>query len=325
MDLKGRAFYNLLRETWLENPSLEVYSWQVEDYRQLSDKILWKKLKDLKAPLTKAAFLAHAETYDNPEDLAIFLADGNEEIREPLYLLIFEIWRREFPHRPTLSIFCDELDRLITLHDRKELEDYSPIETILGDLEKILDDSVDGGMPPQEAFSLIGDFCAHDVESFLYDYLAEIINKEEELAASEWLEGFYDYMQDRRWFDFLRTRLLSLSNRQKGDDQLIQLLESLQEDPDLDLSLEITAALAKEGDPLLFRRAILQCLDCIETEEDFQDLLAIAASYHRCLDQEAQETALENLFAKRSHHPLTSPFNRSDADVKILLENLYIS
>ncbi|MBS3902780.1 MAG: hypothetical protein KGZ30_00150 [Anaplasmataceae bacterium] len=324
MELNGRALYNILRGNWLENPSLDLKAWQVEDYRALSEEELWKRLKSLGLLLDRSALIAYAQECDGPEELTELLVNGEqgEEIWEHAYLILFEFWRRELPDRQTLSIFCDELDFLMDFYDRGTLEDRVALEEALDDLEKILDESVDAGLQPKEAFALIGQFSAHDVESFLYDYLAERISAGQELTASEWIDGFYDYVQDVRWFDFLRARLFARANVEESNDILARLVESLQEKPDLDLSLEIATFLVREGDPLLFKQVILQCLDSIKTEEDFQDLLAIVANYHRCLDQEKEEQAIESLFERRSHRQLDLPFDRNDQDARKVIDNL---
>ncbi len=190
-------------------------------------------------------------------------------------------------------------------------------------MEKILDESVDAGLEPKEAFDLIGQFCAHDLDSFIYDYISGIIHSGQELSASEWIDGFYDYIREVRWFDFLRARVLYRTGAKECADALARIIETLQEKPDLDLALEIATFLAHEGDdPGLFKQIVLLCLNLIRTEEDFQDVLAIVANYHRCLDQELEEKAIEALFARRKHFQLDLPFKRPDEDMTLLIDSL---
>jgi hypothetical protein len=324
MELCGKALYNLIRGNWIENPSMPVEKWQVEDYRVLSEEQIFQRLNELGVVLDIEGFLNFAQECDGPEELADLLFPGEEVhfLREKGYLLLFELWRRKLPDRATLSIFCDELDHLIDLFDRERLEDETKLETALEDLEKILDESVDAGLDPKDAFSLTCKFCAHDLESFLYDYISETISEGKELDASEWIDGFYDYVEESSWFDFLRARLLAKVEPDESTDVLARIIDSLAEKPDLDFGLEIATYLAHEGDPSLFRQIILLCLEWIETEEDFQDLLAIVADYHRCLDQEGKEKTIEALFQKRSHRQLDLPFDRSDEDKNLLIELL---
>ena len=43
MELCGKALYNLLRASWLDNSAIAVEPWQVEDYRQLSETKLFEQ------------------------------------------------------------------------------------------------------------------------------------------------------------------------------------------------------------------------------------------------------------------------------------------
>lgn len=321
MELSGRALYNLLRGNWLEDPLLKVMDWQIEDYRALPDKILWSRLAKLGLPLDRQSFLAYAQECDGPEELVEFLWTQEEDPQEQdqVFLLVFELWRRLLPEKQTLSILCDELDHMIQLFDRKELISDEKLEEMLDDLERILDESVDAGLRPKEALELVGQFCAHDVESFLYDYIASKMEKGQDLLASELLDGFYDYVQDTRWFDFLRARLFARADQKEAYPLVNHLLESLQEKPELDLVLEMGVYLAHEGDPHLFQKVIALAIELIQTEEDFQELLAIVADYHRCLDQEAQEQSIEDLFRRRVSRDLAAPIDHAnDQDVQAL-------
>jgi hypothetical protein len=324
MELCGKALYNLLRGNWLEDPTLGVESWQVEDYRIPSDAEIFGRLEKLGILLDQERFLEFAGECDGPEELAdlLFPHEDSEHVKEKGYLLLFELWRRKLPDRATLSVFCDELDHLIDSFDRRHLTDETKLETALEDLEKILDESVDAGLEPKEAFSLTSKFCAHDLESFIYDYISQLITESKELDASEWIDGFYDYIEDSSWFDFLRARLLAKVEPEESNDLIARMIESLADKPELDLGLEIATFLAHEGDPVLFRQIIIHCLEWIETEEDFQDLLAIVADYHRCLDEEGKEKSIEALFQKRSHLQLDLPFDRSDKDKTALIDLL---
>ena len=53
----------------------------------------------------------------------------------------------------------------------------------------------------------------------------------------------------------------------------------------------------------------------LETEEEFEELLEIAADYYRRLDQDDVEMAIERLMKKRSLK--TIPFDPLDPDLKV--------
>ncbi len=127
MELSGRALYNLLRGNWLEDPSISVENWQVEDYRILSDQELFDRLQELEISLKLETFSAFAQESDGPEELVDLLTGPEYSAAqiEKIYLLIFELWRRKLPDRQTLSIFCDELDHLIDQFDKEKISDFS--------------------------------------------------------------------------------------------------------------------------------------------------------------------------------------------------------
>lgn len=320
MELRGRALYNLLRANWQRNPSLEVKDWQVANLREVPTARLFEQLGDLGVSSESAVFRAYAEESDGPEELADLLTDEStsQDIREKIYLLLFELWRRELPERQSLSIFCDDLDQLIETYDQGGLTSDEKIEHSLDDLENILDESVDAGLQPREALKLVNEFCAHDIETFLYDYLSDKIDSGQELQASEMIDGFYDYVTDVRWLDFLRVRLFAKTHTSEFDPALSRLIESLHETPDLDLAMETAAFLVHEGSPEQFSHAVELCLGLIETEEDFQQLLAIVADYHDCMDQSEELRAIEELFKRRSSRNPSQRLNPADNDLMAL-------
>jgi hypothetical protein len=323
MQLCGRALYNLLRKNASTPPASPPEEWQIADYRVLTDKKIFQFLSQLGVTIDLPLFLKRAAACDGPEELTemIFPDPGAE--RDRGYLLLFELWRRKLPERATFSIFCDELDHLIDLFEQQEPNIHLHLEIALETLEKILDESVDAGLEPKEAFSLACKFCAHDLESFLYDYSAELIRGDKQLDPSKWIDGFYDYINETRWFDFLRTQLLLQVDAVGSNDTLARIIDSLREEPDLDLSLEIATYLIHEGDPLLFRNIALFCLDQLETEEDFQDLLAIVADYYRCLDDEEHEEVITAIFQQRASRESTALISLFDPDRRYVAELMH--
>jgi hypothetical protein len=102
MELSRRASYNLLRYSWLDDPSLEVQPWQVEDYRMLQDDDLFARLENLGISLNHELFLNASFSYDTPEDFADSLTLGksiSDKTRDQIFLLLFELWRRFTPEK----------------------------------------------------------------------------------------------------------------------------------------------------------------------------------------------------------------------------------
>ena len=263
--------------------------------------------------LSHENFVAYAKESKSPEDLVdlVWRDDQNVEGHDSAYLLIFELWRRLLPDKFALSIFCDELDRCIHLYDKGELKDEE-MEEVITDLEDLLDRSVDKGGAAQEIFQMIECYCAHDLERFLYDYILEDIEKDDEISASELLDGFYIYIANTLWFDFLRARLVSSVDAHEGSLMLQRIIEQLEEDPDLDLFFEIATYLVTREDPSLFLHCAKSMLSLIKNEEQFQELIRLVGEYFCCLDQETHHKTAQDFLLKRKNRQPEAHIEASD-------------
>ncbi len=308
--MQGKALYNLLRLSALEDPNLEVEPWAVEDYREISTEKLLQRLKQLNIPLTEKTFLQYAESCDSPEQLADMLWTQEDYTKDfdQSYLLAFELWRRLLPHKQTLSLFCNDLDHLIFLYDRNQLEDQQPLQEALQQLETLLDENVDQGGDPQQVFQQISDYCAHDLERFIYDYISYQIEQENGLYASELIDGFYAYVQDKRWLDFQQMRLLTLTDYDEGILMLRRLLDDLKEAPNFDLLMQIAHFLAHIGHAELFLTTLSLAQPLIQTEADFQEILLAASEFYRLSDQADKEEQVAALTSMPMDQALTSLF-----------------
>lgn len=325
MELKGKALFNSLKINALDNPRLSSPAWQIEDLRALPDAALFDRLKKLNLPLNQNSFLLYAEEAESPEELIdyVWVNEADDEGHDRAYLLLFELWRRLLKSKQCLSIFCDELDHLIDTYDRGLLTNPQPLEDALCSLEDILDDACDEqGISPQEVFSEISRYCAHDLESFLYDYIQAQMEGEDEFYASELIDSFYDYVTDKKWFDFLRAHLFFSTHSEESNILIERLLEQLKEEPDVDLMLQIVDGLVHYGDIRLFPYAVKQTIPLLKTEKDFRELLEMTAEYYRCLDKEEEEKEISSLLEKRSHFSESHPFNSSDKSVTKFYELL---
>ena len=318
MQLKGKALFNLLRISWLEDRKSEVKEWQVEDLRELDIKELFSRLKKLGLILNEESFYLYAENCASPEELINYIWIETEDLEghDQTYLLLFELWRRLLPDKICLSIFCDELDQLIDLYDKGELEDEEPLQNALSILEDILDDSYDKeGDDARKFFSEVASYCAHDLERFIFDYISDQITEKEETYASELIDAFYDYVNDRGRFDLLRAQLLALFALEESNLIYSRILEELREESHLELILLVAESLIHHGDVRLFMQAIKQALPLLKKEEEFQNLLAMVAEYYRCLDRDEEENMIKGLLDARSSHPLNAPVDSSDKAV----------
>ncbi len=318
MQMERRALYNSLRMHWLLDPSLHVEEWQVADYRLLSPEEIFKRLKKLGIQWDKEIFLAFAQNYDTPEELTDDVAADQEvkpEIQDQIYLLIFELWRRYVPEKMCISIFCDELDHLINRYDAEELSSLEPLEDALSNLELILEENSDQGASPIEIFSTLAQNCANDLETFLYDFIAEQIDQKNTAYASELLDDFSDYVSEVKWFEFLRARLLALKDPEETNLLVRQLLEQEKGQPDLEFHLEVLAFLVKDGDHELFLHVLQQSIPLIDSEDELQEILRLTKDYFHYLDKDQQEAGVQKILQKRLSKSHEEPIHNNDPDL----------
>lgn len=321
METRGRALYNLIRMNWLEDPALPVEPWQVEDYRSIPTEELFTRLSHLGIPLDEQHFLLYAEEENSPEELTDTLwVHEDLENFDQAYLVVFELWRRLLPTKQSLSIFCDELDRLITQYDQESLEDEEQLYEALIELERILDQNTDHGVEPHLVFKEISLYCAHDLESFIYDFASEEIDQEQNLNASELIEGFSPYITDEDWFEFLQLRLLEGTDPQEAEAMLARIIHEQKDQPDFELMLEIARFLVNRGAIAYFIQTLKQARPHIQTEQDFQELLAIACQFYRLLDKDSEALITGDMLAKRQQLPLEKEIHADDPDVKALYD-----
>ena len=299
METERRALYTSLRINWLADPTLRVESWQVENLRDISTTELLGRLS-----LTQAEFLNIAESFDTPEEMS-------QEENDPAYLVIFELWRRLLPEKPSLSIFCEELDHQIYLYDTDRVENDETFQDTLNQLLQILNDNADNDLPPQACMESICSLSAHDVEAFLYGYFSDELDQENFLVVRDLAEGFYPFIQDKSWFDFILFRLKVQEEKGDLEAELQNLLKN--EGPlSLDFYLEILSFLTHWGDIKTYCQVSKKALFMIETEEDFSDFIQISADFYHFLDSEDREKQLLDIVKTRKI-PYETRFDPNDS------------
>lgn len=314
MESKGRALFNTLQFSYREDPSLQFEEWAITDYRLWREAELFRGLSDLGIVLKQESLLAYIEDLDSPEDLIEALWVGEEETEDVdrAYLLLFELWRRLTPHKQSLSIFCDELDHLIDGFDRCELEDEEPLQKALAELEGLLEESVDNGEDPREVFSEVSNYCALDLESFIYDYAAEEIDRGHSLSASEIVNGFFPYFSNPKWLTFLQFRLLHEADPDEAEIMFDRLLGEIVEQPDLGLYLEMAHFLVREGGAGQFIRVIKAARSGIEEEEDFQEILTLTKEFYQLLDRDVEAEEVATILAQREGRAPETEISEAD-------------
>ncbi|MCB1085273.1 MAG: hypothetical protein KDK60_04145 [Chlamydiia bacterium] len=311
MAYRGRALYNLLQMNLKQNPSLEVESWQVEDYRTLSLEGLFERLEALEIFLDKDHFLLYVEECDSPQELADCLClEKNFNKHEQAFLAVFELWRRLSPHKQSLSLFVDHLDHLIEEYEEGNLEEEEGLQSALESFQRILDDNVDEGGEPEEGYELFSTYSCHDLEVFIYEYIAHQIDAENRQYASELLGGFYPYVKNKGWFDLLSVRLVSEADPIEGKVMLERHLNSLREEPDLYLLFETLHYLIHTEETEDFWRGYQQALEELATEEDLRELLLLTAEYFSAEEKEKEEAYIEKLIDQQKKNDPKAPIGK---------------
>lgn len=322
MDIQKRALYNSLRMNWLIDTKLQVESWQVENYREMTLPLIFSRLRQHGLDFNKESFCVLAEDFQTPEELNDNLLEEQEidpETEDRIYLLIFELWRRLETDKPCLSVFCDELDHQIFLYDHGKTQNVEDLQDALANLQVILDENVDQGVEPIDVMEIVNEGCANDVVTFLYDFISEQIDNENFSYAQELLDNFIDYVVDAKWFDFLRVRIFSHTDPEGANILIEQLAQEACIDPDLQFKLEILSELIQEGEHKTFVALAKSSAELLETEEDFQDLVSICADFYRRQDDEKTERALQEILRERSKNSLDQRFTNKDKHLTRLL------
>lgn len=324
--MERRALYNSLRINWQLDPTLQVQPWQVEDYRLKSIEELFKELNLLGIGLDQRHFLAFCDEMETPEDLADMLASEVDEEDhskiDQIYLVVFELWRRLAPEKQTLSLFCDEFDHLIDLYDAGRIDSPEPIEDMISRFIELLSEGIDKGQDPQGLFESVLQGCAHDVEGFLYDFIAMQIEARNIPYAEELTEAFIPYVIDTRWFNFLHAQVAAETDPAKAHILIHDLIKECKKDPDSVFNLELLAYVAKAGEERSFLQLKAATIPLLTTEEDFWDLLSSYEDFFHFKDKEDEEKFIADLRKKRHQNDPAKPLSPSDPDLLEIQEIL---
>jgi len=314
MNLLGKARHNLLLINASKDPDLHLEPWRYQDLDALSEERLIFSLKNLGIVMTRSEWVEKIQLMETPEDLFLSLLGSEGKDAEQIYLLIFSLWKKLIPTKITLSIFCDNLDHLISLYEKEREQYEEKIEETLADLLDILDTNLDAGGKPKNIFETVGGYLAYDLENFIYDYLADQIDGEKDLLASELIDGFYLYFKDPLWLDFLKIRLLSKSGGEESASYFARFLEELNKKGSVDLFCEVLFFLMQADGDEIFYPLLHQSLKRVKTKGDLLQIAYVVLEFYQLSDLEQKETLCweeiqhlqnEDLNAPiRSNHPL---------------------
>lgn len=307
MLLHRRAVYNLIHLPDATGLA-ELEAWQKDDYRSLKEPQLFERLQKCGLTIPNLhIFNEIADEFASPDEMADELAPEKDEV----YLLLFELWRRHLPEQRCPSVFCDELDHQITHFERGNLKKQDELQEIVDYLQQIFDDHVDEGADPHAVFKAFQEYCAHNLDQFLYEYISAQIESGNLEYAYDLIEGFYDFISEPLFFEFLLARVAILQNPEEGTEYLSQLINKVKQ---LDLCEAILVYLVEERNHPLFCQLVLKTLPLIPDEESFRELLDLCVLHFERLELDPSDFA-ELLEKRASIDPQTS-LDPKDSDVK---------
>lgn len=316
--MERRALYNLLRMNWLNDASMSVEPWQVEDYRSLSLTELFNRLEVFHIHLDRLSFVAHADECDSPEELTFNLIGDypySIEEEDQIYLLVFELWRQLMIDKPSISIICHEMDYYIHLYDSGKMTDLSALQDTLTNFATVLRENIDQGVNASEVMQLVANHCANDIEMFLYDFISDQIDEGNEIYAQELFDEFYPYLSHNKWFKLCALRLSEPIFGKLAKKIAAEIIEDYLSENEIEYNFEFLSILIEVGDSTLFCHVVRQTFPLLKTEENFQDLLSIVADYFRRTDQEEKEDSVQRILDSRKTYSLDRVLHASDVSL----------
>lgn len=224
MQFHGRGFYNTL----MFSSSQAQEKWQIENYQTLSLETLLSRLKEKGLLLDPDLLKEYMRNADSPEDLTDILSENDEGTKEyeSLYLIIFELWRRLAPEKESLSIFCDRLDHLI--HDYDEGKPVADeLVKALNETLKIFENHMASGLSQKQTYELFSSYLAQDLETFIYDFLCDLIEAGESTLAFELVFGFYEFLHDKPALDMLKSVINLFEDPEETQSLFFHVMEGL--------------------------------------------------------------------------------------------------
>lgn len=326
MLLQRKALYNLIQ---LNLPKIEagelqmgdLQSWQKENYRDKTVEALFQQLRGLGIHLSVEEWQAYGNTCEEPEQIAEALGNNRNPLeKDQIFLIVFELWRRFFPEKRTLSIFCDELDNQMMAYD---LGKPNQVADSLAYLEQILDEHVDQGLTPHRALELIQMYCASDIESFLFDYILAEIEAGNHSYSTDLLDSFKPFVKETPWFAYLEARADILADPEEGYDRLEQFVQRVHAEMPIQLLEEVLFFLANTGNHSLFHALAIKTLPLIRLEADFKEFLEACYAHYDYLELKKPALAIARLFHSRTQiapdHPLP-PSDRAVTQIRTILD-----
>lgn len=314
MLFSGRAYYNLLYLQNLRGFEVNAMEWEYLDYRALDDRELFDRIQRLHYAFDKDSFIEYCQDFDSPEELIYSLETGDSELKNKLYLLLFELWRRFLPQKKSISIFADELDRKIAAYESNK--DGVELLLALEEVVEILESNTLTEEPLEAIFERFCLYVAHDLESVVYTYIDSKLKSSDEDYSIDLLDHFLPYVREKRALQFLRLKSLPIDYFEERNRLTKYLCESLQEKVNVAISLPFLFYLIESKDKEHFVDLFSSLIHQVEEEGALVSLLDVLVEYHRSFGREELEQKVSAFLEKGKNFAKASNKNI----IKALLE-----
>jgi hypothetical protein len=295
----GRGFYNYLKR----HPEAreDDGDFRLHDYCSMSVGELIEGLGVLGVELPKDGFKVASEDFDSPEEMIESLDTSamSEHQREKTYLHFFELWKRENADRPSISIFFDDLDAVIEDYHKDPSGDEERMMIALIDLQLILESLTERVKRDEAIFRTLMHYSSHDLEATIYNFIFDLLQRQEFIKASEFIDGFTPFMKDKRWFQFLRIKALDNPESSEVEHYIEELMQSLAKKRDFYLTLALLNYFNEASLLDLFIELYEKALDTAKTHEEYRELQDLLFTYFTLNDDEKRAHEVIEMIEKK--------------------------
>jgi len=319
-----KALYNLLllaQSGGLDLPG--VAQWEVCNYREVPQEELFAVLHNLGCAISPDTFAEASLGCSSPEVLAnkLLSPELDDAQLDRGYLTIFELWRRLRPELRPLSIFCDDLDHVITCWYSDHEAHFCSAKQAASALIGLLIDADQVGMEPETLLATICHGCSNHVEGFIYDLGRDLLEEDDIHSLQDLICPFRDIVKEPRWIDLLRAgAMLAADQRQLAVEIYQCLFDRLMEDWLDNFAVELIQDLMEIDDLKRALRIIEHGIDNAKQHQELTEYLELAVIIANGLDLNDIEPALSRIWQCTILQPLDTPSEETRAHLQRILK-----
>lgn len=297
MLFSGRAYYNLLWLERLRGNTIPAHKWEFLDYRELDFATLFSMLHEFNIFFDADTFESLSEDADSPEEFIERVEIEDKDDKRKIYLIVFELWRRLIEDKESVSIFCDELDRIVAAYETEK--DDEQLLYILYKVLEILERNTQLDEPPEAIFQKLSLYIAHDLENVIYTYIDSKLNSESEDSCIDLIDDFMPYVKEKRALKFLKLKSVPNAFHEEKEKLTIYIVSSLQEKVNVPLSISILFYLIEINNIELFSELFSFLIHYISEEKPLVSLLDVLVAYHRKRGEVEKQQQVYQFLQKR--------------------------